>query len=92
MTQLSTQGAMAATARQFMERRSKVRARLLRGASRGVIYALLTACSAVYLFPFLFMLSTSLKGMDQIFRWPPEMIPNPVTLFRFLTTSRHAAK
>ncbi len=39
------------------------------------IYAILTAFGALFLIPFLWILSTSLKGNEQIFTIPPQWIP-----------------
>ena len=49
-----------------------------RGLGRTLIYLLLFAGSALYLFPFVWMLTTSLKGLDQVFIWPPEWFPRPL--------------
>lgn len=38
------------------------------------------AIGAFFLFPFLWLINTSLKGNEQIFVFPPELLPNP---FRF---------
>jgi multiple sugar transport system permease protein len=43
--------------------------------SRNVIHALLIATSVTFVFPLLWMLSTSLKSIDQIMTYPPEWIP-----------------
>jgi len=51
---------------------------------RILIYGLILVGSAVYIFPFLFMLSTSLKLLKQIYVWPPQMIPNPFTLDNYI--------
>lgn len=42
---------------------------------RIAVYALLTACALVMLFPFLFMLSTSFKNSTDVFRYPPRLLP-----------------
>lgn len=38
-------------------------------------YAALTVLGAVFLFPFFWMVSTSLKTNQEIFRWPPSLLP-----------------
>ncbi|HEY8426256.1 MAG TPA: carbohydrate ABC transporter permease [Limnochordales bacterium] len=38
-------------------------------------YAALTVLGAVFLFPFFWMVSTSLKTNQEIFRWPPSLVP-----------------
>ena len=51
----------------------------LRIAGRIILtYLLLSLGAAILLLPFVFQLSTSLKGEDQVFTWPIEWIPNPV--------------
>ncbi|MEN6571070.1 MAG: carbohydrate ABC transporter permease [Anaerolineaceae bacterium] len=47
--------------------------------SKVLAYALLTLGAVVMLVPFLWMLSTSLKDQAQLFAWPPNWLPNPVT-------------
>ncbi|NLU52912.1 MAG: carbohydrate ABC transporter permease [Clostridiaceae bacterium] len=42
-----------------------------------IIYAILIAISAVILIPLFWMISTALKSNADIFKWPPEWIPNP---------------
>jgi multiple sugar transport system permease protein len=42
------------------------------------IYVLLIAMSIVFLFPFFWMLSTSLKASELIFQFPPQWIPDPI--------------
>ncbi len=41
-------------------------------------YLMLSLMALVSIFPFLWMISTSLKGQGQIFAWPPTLIPDPV--------------
>lgn len=42
---------------------------------RGVAYFLLTAFALVMLFPFIYMMSTSLKTSNDVFRYPPQILP-----------------
>jgi multiple sugar transport system permease protein len=44
----------------------------------GVSYVILTVGSIFMLFPFVWMLSTSLKDTQYILQFPPQWIPNPV--------------
>ncbi|RMF82752.1 MAG: carbohydrate ABC transporter permease [Chloroflexi bacterium] len=44
-------------------------------AKRTVIYALLTFAGFLMIFPFLFMLFTSFKSSDDVFRFPPRLLP-----------------
>src|SRR5438105_1591169 len=43
----------------------------------GILYVLLTAGGVVMLFPFLWMVATSLKVDQQLFTTPPQLIPAP---------------
>src|SRR5260370_27722523 len=43
----------------------------------GILYILLAAGSVVMLFPFLWMVATSLKVDQQLFTTPPQLIPSP---------------
>ena len=45
---------------------------------RTLTYATLVVPGALFALPFLWLLSTSLKSPQQLFRLPPEWIPNPV--------------
>ncbi len=45
---------------------------------RTLTYATLVVLGALFALPFLWLLSTSLKSPQQLFRLPPEWIPNPV--------------
>ncbi len=47
---------------------------------RTIVYVFLIALSLVTLFPFLWMLSTSLKTEGQAIAMPPQLMPHP---FRF---------
>jgi len=49
-----------------------------RHAGKVVAYVVLSITAIVSIFPFLWMVSTSLKGQGQIFAWPPKLIPDPV--------------
>ena len=42
---------------------------------RLISYALLTGFAFLMLFPFLYMLSTSLKNSNDVFRYPPQIMP-----------------
>src|SRR5690606_9277216 len=47
------------------------------------IYAVLSFISLIILFPFLWMITTSLKDPTKIFLFPPQWIPNPVSWTNF---------
>ncbi len=64
-------GAPAAVAR----RRTQARARLLRAAGLVPRYAVLLVLTVLFLAPWLFLLSTSLKTPDAVLAYPPQWIP-----------------
>ncbi|MBX6771643.1 MAG: carbohydrate ABC transporter permease [Chloroflexi bacterium] len=43
-----------------------------------IVYLLMVAGAVIFIMPFLWMLSTSLKDPKQIFAYPPVWIPNPI--------------
>lgn len=51
-----------------------------RAATRVLVYLLIAVLSVIFLFPFLWLLSTSLKTQQEIFKFPPVLIP---TKFNF---------
>lgn len=55
-----------------------VRRAIRRHGGKAIAYIVLTAMSIVSIFPFLWTISTSLKTADQIFAWPPKLIPDPI--------------
>lgn len=59
----------------------KIRSNAQRGgASRSIVYFLLILSALVMLVPFVWMLSTSLKGTQYVLNPVPQFIPDPVTL------------
>ncbi len=42
---------------------------------RGIAYILLTGFAFLMIFPFLYMITTSLKTSNDVFRYPPELLP-----------------
>lgn len=48
-----------------------------------IVYTLLALLSAVFLFPFFWMVTTALKPDYQVFMWPPQWIPDPVQWSNF---------
>jgi len=57
----------------------------LRKAARYVIaYALIVPGALIFLFPLLWMVSTALKEPNQIFVSPPQWIPPPPGLAKFI--------
>ncbi|HXF63957.1 MAG TPA: carbohydrate ABC transporter permease [Caldilineaceae bacterium] len=49
------------------------------GVKTVVLYAIILLMASLTLIPFLWMLSTSLKVRDQLYAFPPEWIPDPIT-------------
>jgi len=47
------------------------------------IHLVLLVCTVTTLVPFLWMVSTSLKTDRDLFRYPPRLIPNPITYERY---------
>lgn len=54
-----------------------IRQRKRRFIGNMLTYTLLTLGSIIIMVPIAWLLSTSLKDNQQIFRWPPSLIPNP---------------
>ncbi len=53
---------------------------LQRWATRLVVYVVLGICAFLMLFPFTYMMFTSLKASGDVFRYPPRLLPySPVT-------------
>ena len=52
--------------------------RYRKAGSALVAYAVLIIIAVISIFPFVWTVSTSLKGPGQIFAWPPDLIPDPV--------------
>ena len=48
-----------------------------------LVYGLLLFLSFLFLFPLFWMITSALKVESQIFRWPPQWIPNPVMWSNF---------
>jgi ABC-type glycerol-3-phosphate transport system permease component len=51
-----------------------------RGLGRTVTYVVLAATAVIMVWPFLWMLSTSLKSPGDVFSSPPQLWPHPITL------------
>jgi ABC-type glycerol-3-phosphate transport system permease component len=61
--------------RQAVEQ-AKSRKRLARRAGQALIYILLLAGAVIFILPFLWMLSTSLKPAEEVFSFPPQFLPS----------------
>jgi multiple sugar transport system permease protein len=62
---------------QLTPTRSDSAPRLTRVLGKSLIYLVLTACSIVFLIPFVWLLLSSVKQESQIFSWPPQWLPDP---------------
>ena len=49
-----------------------------RHGGQVIAYIVLSAMSLISIFPFIWSISTSLKTANQIFAWPPKLIPDPI--------------
>lgn len=66
------------------DRSSRLRAKRIRGFFRhSLIHASLAPAALVFLLPFLWMLSTSLKPDTQFYSYPPILIPSPLQWSNF---------
>lgn len=54
-----------------------------RGTPAGIAYVLCLAGSAVLLLPLAWLVRSSLMGLEQIFVYPPQWIPNPLRLSNY---------
>ncbi|MBI3958680.1 MAG: carbohydrate ABC transporter permease [Chloroflexi bacterium] len=63
-----------------MYRSETLRRHVWRGLERIGLYLLLAIGAVISLFPFYWMVATSLKPSYEIFQWPPTMVPTRVTL------------
>jgi multiple sugar transport system permease protein len=55
---------------------------------RVFVYVLLAAGAILFLIPFVWMLSTSLKEGPQVYTWPPVWIPHPLRVDNYLKAWR----
>jgi len=60
-----------------------VNIRAIRNAGRGLIYLALVAGSVGYVLPFWWMLITSVKELQETFRYPPTLFPQSFTLVAY---------
>ena len=59
-------------------RKSKQRRKVREISNKTIYYILLSVFGLTMIFPFLWMVSTSLKEPGDVFTYPPEWIPDPV--------------
>jgi multiple sugar transport system permease protein len=50
----------------------------------AIIFALLAGGALIFLFPFFWMISTSLRGSDELFLYPPKLIPKHALFKNYL--------
>src|SRR5690349_18602558 len=60
-----------------------------RDISRPATHLALLIICAVFILPFLWMVSTSLKRNDQAMAYPPRFIPKPVMIENYRSVWRH---
>ena len=78
-TQLQSPASSASTAAPGQRARKASAGRLVRSSLRsGVLHLVLMAGAVIMLIPFIWMVSTSFKTLDQVFTYPPQWIPNPI--------------
>ena len=51
---------------------------------RALCYVVVVAGAISFLFPFMWMVSTSLKTDQDVFTWPPRLVPQPVRLQNYV--------
>lgn len=51
---------------------------------RAICYVVVVAGAISFLFPFMWMVSTSLKTDQDVFSWPPRLVPHPVRLMNYV--------
>jgi multiple sugar transport system permease protein len=51
---------------------------------KAVLFCLLSLGTLLFLFPFFWMISTSLKGSDELFLYPPSLIPHKLLFQNYL--------
>lgn len=67
--------AVTAPARRMSPRRPSRRRRIRRTTGLLGTYLLLIVVGLVFIFPFVFMFTTSLKTSEEVFRYPPRLLP-----------------
>ena len=73
--------AVMARERRLVIPRERVRGPDWRGmGGKAVVYAILIIAGALFVAPFVWMVSGSLQQIGDIFRWPPQWIPRNPTL------------
>lgn len=74
---------MAAQTRHLTDHRTRTSTKKRVAVRMGILFIVLVILAVPFAVPALWMLSTSLKTLDQSMRFPPEWIPNPVMLVNY---------
>lgn len=70
---------------------SRASSRRIAAAVRLILsYIVLSALGLVFSLPFIWLVSTSLKPLRQVFEWPPVWIPNPIVWENYLEVFNYA--
>ncbi len=70
---------------------STLQVRLLRLAGRALKYGLLLLCSAFFILPWVWMISTSLKNPEELAVYPPIWIPDPIRWDNYIQAFQQAS-
>ncbi len=57
---------------------------LWRGTKTALLYAVMLIVAFIMVFPFLWLLSTSFKTAQNVYAFPPQLIPRPISLANYL--------
>jgi multiple sugar transport system permease protein len=60
------------------------RARLHRRASRALLYAIVAVLATVFMFPYFWTISSSLKPIDELYTFPPTLLPTQLMPLNYL--------
>jgi multiple sugar transport system permease protein len=59
---------------------AQIQQRLFKLAGRGIVYLMLVVGSLIFLLPFWWMLTTSIKELSEVFQFPPTFFPQSFTV------------
>ena len=74
---MQTSTPLSTSQRAQLVRRSHLGRQLRQGLRSGVLHAVLIIGALAMATPFIWMVSTSFKTLDQVFTYPPKWIPDP---------------
>ena len=63
--------------------------KLAKASRKSLQYLILIAGACVFAFPMIWLISTSLKIDEQVYKLPPEIIPNPLTWDNYVKVFRY---